>query len=176
MKNIRLLLLFALLLGAAACKKENDPPPFSAAALNNGKAGIAFEIDRNFNGNKPFHVFNTVETEATNGSIGAGTRTIKVKATETSEGQPTRSAELNILLRSDATTSNGSITIDLSKHNGIPQTQMQLDSYGLLGYIRHNQSGTLRITRLTATEIEGSFTALMDDGMNVTKGRFAGKF
>lgn len=171
-------LLFAIifLYAAGSCRKEDkEPPQFRAASLTAGRAGIRFTSDKAFNGSKSFDVNNTAGTTATSDTLGPIARTIKLETTELSDTTPTRKVIIDILVRS---TNSGTISINLAPppRSGIPMAVIRMESYSIFGIFRESVSGVLTITRLTDTEIEGSFTAAMDDGMNISNGSFAGRF
>jgi hypothetical protein len=155
-----------------SCKKEEREPTINAASLFSGRAAIKFTASKSINGNKAFDINNTASTTASNQSMGVGNiRNIILEATELYENAPIRKAIINMAVRENMTT-----PIDLSLTSGLPLGFIHIDSYALFGYTRRSQSGTITLTRFTATEIEGRFTATFDDGTVVNDGRFAGKF
>jgi len=155
----------------SACKKEdNGPPPLNSTSMKVGKAGIRFTANTAFNGNKNFDVVNTNETSATTTTLSGGTiRNIKVEATEIIDNLPSRKVLIDFVVREVS-------TINLSLRSGFPLGNIRLESYSVFGIIRRSVSGTLTVTKLTTTEVEGNFTATFDDGMVINNGSFAGKF
>lgn len=168
-----LLLLSPLFVLFAACKKEDREPAIAAAHLSPGRAAIKFTASKAFNGDREFNINNTRNTMASNQPLGGSTaRTIKLEATDLYESNaPSRKATIDLAVRT-----NAPAAIDLTKTNGLPLGKITLESYSLLGIMRYSQSGTITLTRLTDTEIEGSFTATFDDGTVINNGQFAGKF
>ena len=155
-----------------SCKKEEKgPPALTAAALSAGRAGVRFSTSTNFNGSRSFDVSNTGSTVATNTTFSSGTtRNIILEVTEMVDNTPTRKVLMNMAVK------NTSSTIDLSLSSGFPLAFIKLESYSLLGIFRYSKSGTITLTKLTATEVEGTFTATFDDGLVASNGQFAGKF
>jgi len=162
----------ALCFALPGCKKEEKgPPPLSAASLNAGRAAIRFTSSTAFNGSKSFEVSNTVNTFASNTLMNTTTvRNVKLETTEYSDNAPTRYILINMAANYNST------NIDLSLQSGFPLAFIRLESYSLFGIIRTSKSGTLTITKFTPTEIEGTFRVVMDDGMAIEDGRFAGRF
>lgn len=154
------------------CKKEVPESKMSATTLNAGRATIKFTASKNINGSKVFDVGNTTATTATNQAAGAGStlRNIRLDATEMDGNVATRNANIYIAVREQIPTS-----IDLAR-TSLPMGKIEISSYALFGTIRRSQSGTITITNLNASLIEGSFTATLDDGTIINDGRFAGKF
>ena len=154
----------------SACKKEdNGPPPLNSTSMKVGKAGIRFTANTAFNGHKNFDVVNTNETSCTNLTLSSGIRNIKVEATEITDNLPSRKVLIDFVVREMS-------TINLSLRSGFPLGNIRLESYSVFGIIRRSVSGTLTVTRLTTTEVQGNFTATFDDGMIINNGGFARKF
>jgi hypothetical protein len=168
-----LLTLLTVTLLLAACKKEEREPPFNAAMLQQGRAAIKFTASKAFNGDKEFNISNTPSTLASNQPFSnSNARNLKLEAMELGEtGTPTRKAIIDMAVSGNAPT-----TIDLARTNGLPLGKITLESYSIFGYFRHSTAGSISITRLTTTEIEGSFSASFDDGTVIGNGKFAGRF
>lgn len=170
LKSLLLLLPFIALL--AACKKDVEEPPVTAAGLQAGRAAIKFTASKAFNGDKEFDVNNTNGTVASNAPLGSTVRNIKVEATDVYEtGTPSRKAIIDMAINGYAPTS-----INLARSSGLPLGNIRLESYSIFGVFRHSTSGTISITKFTATEIEGTFSVTFDDGMVISNGKFAGRF
>ena len=172
-KRIKTLLLLILVSALfTACKKEEQEPPFNAAMLQTGRAAIKFSASKAFNGDKAFHISNTTNTLASNTPLGNTVRNIKLEATDVYEtGTASRKAIIDMAINGYAPTS-----IDLARSSGLPLGNIRLESYSIFGAFRHSRSGTISITKFTATEIEGSFSVTFDDGMVISNGKFAGRF
>ena len=110
-------------------------------------------------------------------------------ATEKKEGVLStreRIVEINILISDVVSTATGNIIIDLSKTSGRPQAKIILHSSLTIGGIGVGSgggyvstTGTLTITSLTANQIEGNFSGVVNDlvsSLTITKGLFAGRF
>ena len=174
MKCFKTLLLLAVATCAllASCKKDKPEPPFGADALNSGRAAIKFTPSKPINSLRYFEVKNTAQTSAQNRPMNVSdVRNVVLEATETTENTITRKAIIIMVLRPGTQPS-----INLALSSGFPLATVQIESYGWLGYTRRSQSGTLTVTRFTATEIEGRFSVTFDDGTTVDDGQFAGKF
>lgn len=164
-------ILFFLLGGSACTKEEKGPPPLRAATLGPGRAAIRFISDKAFNGSKSFDVVSTPNTTARSSPFANGVVSIDLETTEINNATPTRKAIIKMLVR---TTSFQ--PIDLSRQTGIPLGTIELESYSIFGIFRKSKSGTITITRITTNEVEGMFTATMDDEMNIQNGLFAARF
>ena len=115
--------------------------------------------------------------------FGSAIRYIVLTAEETYGGlDDTRKATLMISVSPSTTLP---LTIDLTTSpSSVPSAQVEL-YYSYMGgtfgnTYRSSSGGRLEITKLTDTEIEGIFTALVDGsispGYSITNGTFAGKF
>lgn len=167
-----LLLLLAAVTVFTACKKEEREPPFNAASLSSGRAAIKFTTSKAIAGSTEFNINNTPSTVATNQPLsGTTVRNVVLEATELYNNAPTRKAIISMAVRPNSTE-----PINLARTSGLPLGFIHIESFAFLGYTRRSQSGTITITRFTATEIEGAFTASFDDGTVIENGKFAGSF
>lgn len=95
-----------------------------------------------------------------------------------------RTITLDIILTSTVNTSDGDIKVDLSKSNGgLPLGKIVLkNNFSLVGSPTFSSNaGTLTITELSSSEVEGIFDGTFIDNFeslafNVSNGRFAEKF
>lgn len=161
----------------ASCKKENTLNNSGSSGLSAGRTGISFNTNSDFGNSKTFNVRNTSTTLATTQPFGSSSRTIVLEASESyGSFNNMRSIHIDILVTASASTTNGPITIDMSLNNGNPQAHVALTySDTFSGYTIRTVTGVFTLTKLTATEIEGSFTA--STGLvSVTNGIIAGKF
>jgi hypothetical protein len=186
MKQIKFSKLLAVMMMTilfSSCKK--DPVVTvdnSASSLIAGRAGISFNTNENFGNSKIFNVRNTAETMAVTQFFGTTKRYMVIKAEVLYGGlADTRKTTLYITVPPNA---GLPIIIDLAiPQSVVPSGQVEL-YYSYLGTAFGNTyrsvSGELRVTKLTATEIEGSFTATANGsiapGFIITNGTFAGKF
>ena len=180
MKQIRLSTLSAVIMAAIifnSCKKDSTVNNSGSGGLNAGRAGISFNTNVDFGNSKTFSVRNTASTLATTQPFGTSSRTIVLESGESyGSFNNMRSIHIDILVSATASTANGPITIDMSLNNGNPQAHLALTySDTFSGYTIHSVTGVLTITKLTATEIEGSFTA-NTGSVTITNGLIAGKF
>ncbi len=186
MKHFKSLLIAGMLISAAAftsCSDDDDPvvDGNSSATLTAGRAGIIFNTNTNWESNNVFNVRNTGTTMATSDVTGA-TREITLVATEIA-GSLSRIATVYISLPATSSTASGNITADLSIPIGstvVANVQLASIDGSTPGVSYDAASGNLTITKLTASEIEGTFSGTLDGGgantLVVSNGSFAGKF
>ena len=175
-------IILAIILTAVSCKKDNPAAASGSAALESGKASITFSSSPAFSANASFAVTNTSGTSATSAVTGS-IRSIELKAIETA-GTNQRNAVLYIDVASAANTNSGSLTGSFNSSNSTLDPELILGSVnaGLTTtYDSDSQAGTCTITKLTATEIEGTFTVIVHNDndnttLSLTSGSFAGKF
>lgn len=173
-----LFLTFASCLIFCACKKDDNPP---TSSLDAGHASIKFNTNTNFGNGTSFNVSNTSETEAEIEDLGSAAKAITLMAGDMS-GTSQREVTIMLLVPNSASTASSSIIIDLAAQTGALQGAVHLvestPGFGGIGYL--SESGTVTITKLSASEIEGSFSAHVVDPnsltLNVSNGVFAGKF
>ncbi len=182
MKQLKFSVVSLLLLATiffSSCKKDDAVIQPGAVALTQGRAGISFNSSVTFGNSTTFNVRNTSSTLATTQPFGSTSRAIVLEASESYGSiNNTRTVHIDILVKMVDNTTNGPITIDLSLNNGNPQAHLAF-TYGdtFSGYTVRSTTGTLTITKLTATEIEGNFNATAGSGgPSFTNGTFAGKF
>lgn len=194
MKNVKLFLsvLTAGVLLISSCKKtdaiSNALNPAGSGDVAAGKSIIKFNTDAAFQGSTTFNVSNSLTTPTSAVSITSGSiRNVTVTATETSVSgttATTRSAQLVLLLPPGANTNSGNLTANFAETSGtatiIPAFSLSSSNgTSSASYVSH--TGTVTITKLTSTEVEGTFSVVVkNDGetitYNVTNGSFAGKF
>lgn len=177
--------IIILLFFFCSCKKDTEREQDntnSSASLNSGRAGITFNTNDNFGGSKTFKVKNTSRTTATSQAVGSSKRHIVLEAEETYGSlADTRKATVYITVPVPTTLP---VTIDLAiPLSSVPSAQVELYESiagGMFGNTYRSVSGQLRITKLTAAEIEGSFSgsasSTIPQGYTVTNGTLAGKF
>jgi hypothetical protein len=181
------MLVTATVMLLSSCKKSSDDNAGggnSSSNLGAGKAGITLNTSADFAGGTSFSVINTATTTAMTGSSSA-LRNISLSATGIS-GVNTRTVMITIICPVDANTTGGSLVGDLSLPNNatiLPTITLSSTTGATPGiqYSSGDQSGTLTITKLTSTEIEGTFSGTVKDvngtaTMTVSNGTFAGKF
>lgn len=166
-----------------SCSDDDDPvvETNNSASLTAGRSGIVFNTNTNFVSSTAFNVRNTATTSASS-NVSGSTRTINLIATEVN-GTATRTATISISLPETSSTTTGNITSDLSIPLGstvVASVMLTSSTGSTLGTTYNSNAGTLTITKLTNTEIEGTFNGNLDDsGTNaivITNGTFAGKF
>ncbi|MCU7552408.1 hypothetical protein OCK74_25030 [Chitinophagaceae bacterium LB-8] len=159
----------------SSCKKDdNAPPPVSSASLSPGKAGASFKTNTDFGKSNSFNVRNTATTFATS-QTSSGLRDIKLQI---GEDDGTRVIYFDLAVRSTASTASGNISINLSSISGLPLGHVRLEKNAYISVFSEwgqSTSGTITITRLTASEIEGTFSTTAGK-WTINNGSFAGKF
>ena len=177
------MMALALLSITSSCKKSNDPAPAAGSgSLNAGKSAISFSNTGSFAGGTAFSVSNTAATQAAS-SAGGSSRSIVLSATEIS-GSNSRSAGFILSVPANASTTSGNLTGDFANPNNaviLPSLTLSSTTGATNGISYISQSGTCTITKLTATEIEGTFSCVVKDAngtttLSLTGGTFAGKF
>ena len=160
-----------------SCKKDPTANNGGSGGLNSGRAGISFNTSADFGNSRTFSVRNTASTLATTQLFGSSSRTMVLEASETYGSlNNMRSIHIDILVSATTSTINGPVTIDMSLNNGNPQAHLTLtETAPFSGSTIRSVTGVLTITKLTTTEIEGSFTA-STGSVAITNGVIAGKF
>lgn len=181
-KFLTMTVAVSLLLFAGACKKSDGGGggSLSASGLTPGKSAITFNTSSGSFGNFS-SVNSTINTAAftTSGSISQ----ITLVAAETGTSG-VKTAQLTISLPNGSSTASGNISGDFSTPTGATVVPVLLiNSSGLTGGSEAytSESGTLTITKLTTTEVEGTFNGTFSNASTnasttVTNGQFAGKF
>jgi hypothetical protein len=180
---------FATLLAGAALlascnKKENsDNANPNASNITAGQCTISFNTDKDFNGTTSINIpagITTYAVKSPSGSIDQLSLTAN-KVDIVGASAKTQIAMLTIHVPTGSTTSGGSITGSFDDDN--------IDAVLLISNLTApnatpayaSESGTITITKLTATELEGSFSANCineEEGtsIKVSNGKFAAKF
>jgi autotransporter adhesin len=162
-----------------ACNKHDSNP--GSDQLDPGRAAIKFNTSADFGSSTAFNVSNTSATQTSIQNLGSAAKTITLTASDVNGGSE-REVTLMLLVPNNASTSNGGIVIDLALRTGAPQGNLHMvesmAGFGGPGYL--SESGTVTITKLTATDIQGTFSAHVVDpnslSLNVSNGSFSGKF
>ncbi|MBS1629436.1 MAG: hypothetical protein JST27_05195 [Bacteroidetes bacterium] len=172
----------SLLLFASSCKKSDDSSgggSLSASSLNAGKSAITFNTSSSGFGN--FSSINAVNSSAVFTTSGAISQITVIAAETGTSGVKT--AQLTINLPAGSSTSSGNISGDFSTPTGTTVVPVLLiGSAGISGSESYtSSSGTLTITKLSTTEVEGTFSGSFVNNSthtstNVTNGQFTGKF
>ncbi len=174
--------LLVLLLSISSCKKDSPAGTTGSGNLDAGKSSISFNNTGSFAGGSSFSLSNSVTNSAQTISSGV-LRNVSLSGTEIS-GTSTRTVIITIIAPGDASTSGGNLTADLSLPNNatiLPTITLSSGNGASTGTTYGSESGSLTITKLTATEIEGTFTATVKDingteTLSLSNGTFAGKF
>lgn len=169
----------AILFGS--CKKADDAINGGGSGdLTPGKGKISFNTSAGFGGSNSFDGSNTLLSVALRQ---ASTAYDQVSITSTvTEGTNVKTAMLTILCKKGLTTSGGTINADFSNDASddvFPQLTISNTANTAEAYA--SESGTVTITKLTMSEVEGTFSGhfineSQGTSTELTSGTFAGKF
>ena len=176
------LVIAGLMITVASCKKSSAAAATGSSALTAGKSSISFTNTGSFSGGTTFSVSNISTTQATS-STGGSYRNIVLTATEIS-GSNSRTAGLIISVPVNASTASGNLTGDFSNPGNatiIAALSLSSTTGATNGISYNSQSGTCVITKLTASEIEGTFSGVVKDvngsgTLTCSSGNFSAKF
>lgn len=177
------MMALALLAITSSCNKsDSTTPPAGSGSLGAGKSSMSFSNTGSFAGGTTFNVSNTSLTSAQS-ITNAQLRNVSLSASEVT-GVNARIASLVFVLPASASTASGNLVADFSLPNNatiLPTLTLTSTSGASQGITYGSQTGTCTITKLTATEIEGTFSCVVKDTngattLSVTNGTFAGKF
>lgn len=166
-----------------SCKKnDNNNSTPSASNITPGQCTISFDTDKDFAGTKSVKISPSVTTAAgktTNGSKDQMTLTAAAYS-----GTTVSSASLSVFVSTGATTANGAINGNFNSSgsmNELAVLTISRTSVGGQTASYASKTGTFTITKLTTTELEGSFSCNAvneseNTSINVSNGKFAAKF
>ena len=166
----------------ASCTKNVDNNTGSGG-LTQGKSTITFNSNGNFGSGTSYSPTSVGVNSATRQST-TGYDVITLQTNDIN-GINVRTAGLQIFVANGASTTNGAIEADFSLPNGaisMPVLSLSNSAGGANAVAFGSESGKLTITKLTDTEIEGTFNGTVTDGLTtpstlvLTNGKFAGKF
>ena len=164
-----------------SCKKDHPSSATGSGNLDAGKSSISFDNTGSFAGGSSFSLSNSVTNSALTNASGS-IRNVSLSASEIT-GANSRSVTLTILVPPDASTTSGNLTGDFASPSASIYPALTLSSTNGMtpGTAYVSESGTCTITKLTASEVEGTFSAVVknDDGtetLTISNGKFAGKF
>lgn len=178
-----MLIMIGVTLITTSCKKDDAARNNTGSGnLDAGKSAISLNASPAFAGGGSFSLSNTVTNTAQTLSS-SSLRNVSLSATEIS-GTNTRTVMITIITPVDASTTSGNLTGDLSLPNGatiLPTVTLSSTNGSSPGITYGSTTGTLTITKLTATEVEGSFSGEVKDvngsaTLTISNGSFAGKF
>gem|GEM_PF-2639413 len=166
----------------ASCKKDdkNNSNP-SSSNITAGQCTISFDTDKDFNGTTSV----SIAASATTSAVRANNNT-KDQLTLTAAGYSGTSvstASLTVYVDAGATTSNGNISADFnsSTSNDVAVLTINRTNGSGSSAAYSSKTGTVTITKLTTSEVEGTFSCnavneSSNTSINVSNGKFAGKF
>jgi hypothetical protein len=180
--SMSLLLVAAMAMLITSCKKSSTSNPAGSGSLGAGKSSISFNSSANYAGSTSFSQSNTALTSAQTLSS-SSLRNVSLSASEVS-GTSARLVTMTLILPADASTTGGNINGDFSQPNGatfLPTLTLTSSSGATQGITYAAETGTCTITKLTATEVEGTFSGTVKDingtaTLSISNGTFAGKF
>jgi hypothetical protein len=162
-----------------SCKKDDSSNNGGSSSLGVGKSTISFTSNPAFAGSTTFNASNSLYTHAVSNS-NSGIRNITLTATEVS-GLNSRSAVFDFYMPDNTSTTSGNITANFDGTSTvIPSFGITSTTGSTAGTTYAVESGTVTITKLSESEIEGTFSGTLTDGgsatLTITNGSFAGKF
>lgn len=170
----------------ASCKKDDDNNTTPASGnLGAGKAAVSFNTNINFAGSTTYNPSNPVQAVAVRQASGAGYDNISLIVNEVNTSTiSSRNVQFTILLASSSSTANGTLNAKFSNSASdpiFPSLTITSTSGSTVGDGYTSESGDVAITKLTDTEIEGTFSGKLvndDKGTSITvsNGKFAGRF
>lgn len=184
MKHIKL--IFALVFSSMiiySCSEDNsnELPDQNPTNLDSGRSSIGFTTDSAFGGSTSFNLFNSSTTFAYS-SEDSSTRLVQVKATDIVNNL-SREVVVLLVMPSSTNTTAGNVTFSLDSATTSPRYgDVSLRTYnGPISYPTFSSvAGTVTLTRLTNTDVIGTFSGKFIDSslnvINVTNGSFSGRF
>ncbi len=169
----------------ASCKKNSDDTSPSSNNLAPGKAAISFNTGSDFSGSTTFNPASPVQASAIRQASGSGYDNITLTVNDVNTTNfSTRNAQFIILLQSGSSTSAGTLRANFSNTASdpiFPVLVISSTNGTAAGDSYASESGAVEITKLSSTEIEGTFSGKFvneDKGTSITlsNGKFAGKF
>lgn len=156
-----------------SCKKSDSFT--SSGNLNPGEGSISFSTNNSTYGN--FDGSNLTSSAVLTHSGSKDQITITVMKLS---GTSSKSAQLSILVNAGSNTTSGAIVGDFNNSSSAAMAPtMIIGSSGGANFA--SDAGVVTITKLTATEVEGTFSGKFinqndNTSTDVTSGQFAGKF
>ncbi len=181
--NINITLCTVLLAGAAwlsSCNKEDK----ASGDLSAGQCSVSFNTDKDFNGTSTINIPASMYTTAVKSTM-ANKDMFTLNATKVDIGMgggKTANALMTLHVPLGATTSGGSLSGEFAGKGDITGTlTVSHLSAGQSKPAYSAEGGSIIITKLTATELEGNFTAQCvneDDHttLSLSNGKFVAKF
>jgi hypothetical protein len=166
----------------ASCKKDdnNNSNPTSSN-IPAGQATISFNTDKDFGGTTSINIPPSVST--TSVRVNNGTRDQIALTAVQYQGSAISSAMLTVYVDAGASTSAGNITANFNASGNANPAVLLISNTSVSGQSTAytSETGTVTITKLSATEVEGTFSCnAVNESTNanigVTNGKFAAKF
>ncbi|MEO6671092.1 MAG: hypothetical protein ABIN36_16540 [Ferruginibacter sp.] len=174
------IIAFGTLFLFTSCKKDKNESTGSDA-LTSGRAKISFNSSPNFAGSSSYYSFNeTTSTAITSAAGPYRLITLTTGYTSGSSSITSNVVSIKLYVASDASTSSGNIAGDFDGSSTTLEPALDLVIDGSTFY--EGESGTVTITKLTSTEVEGTFSGNIRElspgssNLTLTNGMFAGKF
>lgn len=184
MKNIKLIFAFvisSMIIYSCSNDTSNDVPDLNPTNLDSGRASIGFTTDSTFGGSTSFNLFNASTTYAYS-VVDSSTRIVQVNATDIVNNL-SREVIVLLVMPISTNTSAGNVSFSLDSAT----TSLQYGDVSLRTYSGSNLyptfssvSGNVTLTRLTNTDVIGTFSGKFIDSslnvINVSNGSFSGRF
>ncbi len=181
MKTIFALIISSMLIYSCSNNNDGDLQNQNPTNLDSGRSAIGFTTDSNFAGSTSFNLFNATTTFAYSSGDSLA-RIVEVRAVDALNNV---SREVIVILVMPAATSTASGNVSFSLDTATTSStygNISLRSYRdtILGPTYQSVSGNVTLTRLTNTDVIGTFSGRFQDSsmniINVSNGTFSGRF
>lgn len=174
---MRLTVLFA------SCKKDdNSNSNPTSSNIPAGQATISFNTDKDFGGTTSINIPASATTSAVR--VNNGTKDQITLIAASTQGSSVSTANFSVYMDAGASTSAGNITANFDNsgsNNDVAVLAISNTSLSGQSIAYASKTGTVTITKLSATEVEGTFSCnavneSTNTNIGVTNGKFAAKF
>jgi len=180
-KHIFTTIIAATVLFASCKKDDNNNSNPTSSNIPAGQATISFNTDKDFGGTTSINIPASATTSAVR--VNNGTKDQITLIAATTQGSSVSTANFSVYVDAGASTSAGNITanFDNSVNNDIAVLAISNTSFAGQSASYASKTGTVTITKLSATEVEGTFSCnavneSTNTNIGVTNGKFAAKF
>jgi hypothetical protein len=180
-KNFLFTIIAATVLVASCKKDDNNNSNPTSSNIPAGQATISFKTDKDFGGTTSINIPASATTSGVR--VNNGTKDQITLIAATTQGSSVSTANFSIYVDAGASTSAGNITADFNGSGNTNIAVLAISNTSLSGQSAAyaSKTGTVTITKLSATEVEGTFSCnavneSTNTNIGVTNGKFAAKF
>jgi hypothetical protein len=180
-KNFLFTIIAATVLVASCKKDDNNNSNPGSSNIPAGQATISFNTDKDFGGTTSINIPASVSTTGIRANNGTMDQIAMVAAQY--QGSAVSTANLSIFVDAGASTSAGNISADFNGSGNTNIAVLTISNTSVSGQSSAytSETGTVTITKLSATEVEGTFSCnavneSTSTNIGVTNGKFAAKF